>query len=695
MLESIDRKNVEVAHIPKVSNKAPRLLALVRVFGRHAFAALVMMQAVMVSAAPIDDLAPGNWYRVPSSKLNSVLPGVLVGGDFESIMSAWSGGTLDTRRDRLLIWGGGHSNYGGNEVYAFDIAAGSWARLSNPSTPDVASTCLYPDGKPRSRHTYGYLAYVPESDAMVSFGGSGPWPLGGGPFCRNLHAFLLGTNTWNTNFGPPVPDSGSMIAWAIRHPSTGDIWYRGGYAGSLMRYEPGAQRWTTYPASPYIEIDSSPAIDSKRNKLVAVGSYPGGRQLIVWDLNRPGDPPQRPTSSGPSDPELADAPGFDYDPVSDKFVAWIGGTAVYTLDPVTWAWQRVAAAGTNSADPGAPLLNGTFGRFRYVQSKNAFILANGINQDVFYYKLAAGAGTRVPVVSISAVNNSISYRGTASLTWSAVGADLCTGSGGWSGTKPLQGTLDVGPMTNTTTFTIACTSNGGSPTTASVTVTVAAPPTVSLALAAEPTSVASGGSSRISWSAANAESCLASGAWSGPRGLQGSESVGPVSSTQTYSLACTGAGGTMQKAVDISVLPPPAVTLQGPRTPVASGTSITLSWQSTNASSCTASGGWSGAKPTTGSTTIGPLTLPVALALSCTGPGGTAMQELNVAVTASAAPADSTATGPATTSAAATSEKSAGGGGSLGTIALAMLGFALAFRGLRGRPASPPALQAA
>ena len=41
----------------------------------------------------------------------------------EGIVYAWSGGTVDTVKGRLLVWGGGHSDYWGNELYALDVAS--------------------------------------------------------------------------------------------------------------------------------------------------------------------------------------------------------------------------------------------------------------------------------------------------------------------------------------------------------------------------------------------------------------------------------------------------------------------------------------------------------------------------------------------------------------------------------------------
>ena len=56
-----------------------------------------------------------------------------VGGQ-AAVMSACGGGTLDTARDRLLVWGGGHGDYAGNELCAFDLATLQWSRLTEPSS---------------------------------------------------------------------------------------------------------------------------------------------------------------------------------------------------------------------------------------------------------------------------------------------------------------------------------------------------------------------------------------------------------------------------------------------------------------------------------------------------------------------------------------------------------------------------------
>jgi hypothetical protein len=77
------------------------------------------------------------------------------------------------------------------------------------------------------------------------------------------------------------------------------------------------------------------------------------------------------------------------------------------------------------------------------------------------------------------------------------------------------------------------------------------PPTVTLTAAAA--SVAAGESTTLTWSSTNATSCLATGQWSGSKAVASSETVGPISTQSTFTLACTGPGGTVSKSVAVEL----------------------------------------------------------------------------------------------------------------------------------------------
>jgi hypothetical protein len=83
---------------------------------------------------------------------------------------------------------------------------------------------------------------------------------------------------------------------------------------------------------------------------------------------------------------------------------------------------------------------------------------------------------------------------------------------------------------------------------------VDAPPT--LTLSASPTSVTTGATTTLSWTATNSTSCTGSGGTFAGSQTAGSGSVAVVvSATTTYSLSCTGPGGSIEKTVTVTATP--------------------------------------------------------------------------------------------------------------------------------------------
>ncbi|MBU3969034.1 hypothetical protein KJ991_02355 [Patescibacteria group bacterium] len=80
-------------------------------------------------------------------------------------------------------------------------------------------------------------------------------------------------------------------------------------------------------------------------------------------------------------------------------------------------------------------------------------------------------------------------------------------------------------------------------------------PTVSLS--SSPTSIAYGGSSTLTWSSINATSCSAN--WTSSTATSGTATKSNLTSSQTYTMACTGAGGSAQGSATVTVgsAPPP------------------------------------------------------------------------------------------------------------------------------------------
>ena len=238
-----------------------------------------------------------------------------------------------------------------------------------------------------------------------------------------------------------------------------------------------------------------------------------------------------------------------------------------------------------------------------------------------------------PTVTLSVGPNSIASGDSATLNWTANNATACTASGAWTGAKAVHGSQSTGDLTATSTYTLTCAGAGGTAK-QSATVSVKAP-TPTISLVANPSSVLSNGATTLTWSAANATACKASGAWSGNKALAGTQSSGALTANSVFGLACTGPGGSAAQSVTVTVSPhtTAVVSLSAKPSTVSRGSETTLAWSATNATACTASGGWSGSKPVSGSQSTGALTANTTYALACTGPGGGATQTTTVSVT--------------------------------------------------------------
>ncbi len=371
---------------------------------------LVGTPPALAQAFDWNDLQPGHWYEIANTRLFDVAPNPCVHSNCDkvgNVTKAWSGGAYDTNRDWYIVWGGGHGDYGGNEIYAFDINALAWSRLNDPSYDlgGNSDSGVYPDGTPRSVHSYGYIVYVPNIDRFCTIGAATLYPSGNATtdkvHCNdfdNLNSPLRGWELRST-----MPHNGKVGARAVYDSATGHVWYNGYDSRDyLMEWDPIANSWAVRtPEQSVSGSKLSAAIDPGRGIFVDIGTgvtagYYNIREagtLTKIDLN----------ASGPTTVQSAKAPGFEYDPVSDQFIGWAGGTSVYALDFDAREWQECPAAGSNSVSPGSQLANGTYGRFQYIPSKNAFIVINDVKNNVFVYKLSTVCGGGPPDVTAPSV----------------------------------------------------------------------------------------------------------------------------------------------------------------------------------------------------------------------------------------------------------------------------------------------------
>ena len=338
---------------------------------------------------PLDQLKPGEWYEVPNSKLQAVLPSPPARGTPAAIMNTWNGGAWDPVRQALVLAAnGGHADYGGNEVYAFFLSSLTWQRLTEPSVagPPTQTSETLPDGLPASRHTYSGVTFLLKQDKVFTTGGSLWGSSGGGS--RGAWTFDVPSRKWERQADAP----GSQVtAMAAYDPITGLV-FSLIQNGTLGAYDPAKNAWSNR-GGPGTWAEYDPArtmvLHPKRRALLVIG----GGHVMLFDISRSHATPQTISTTGGAPIVDAQGPGLAYDPVTDRIVGWAGGGDVYSLNLATRTWERHR---TNSptVPPSAPN-KGTYGKWQYIPSRNAFIAATQIDENVWLYKIPERRGSRV------------------------------------------------------------------------------------------------------------------------------------------------------------------------------------------------------------------------------------------------------------------------------------------------------------
>ncbi|MGA8073429.1 MAG: kelch repeat-containing protein [Candidatus Acidiferrales bacterium] len=339
------------------------------------------------------------WFEVPDSKLQAACPPndfhgtkYAFASNCSAVVRAWSGGIADTRRNRMILWGGGHSDYAGNEVYAFDLGALRLTRLNDPS-PIAECAQATPDGRANARHTYGALAYIAHADRMFVFGG--------GSYCPRGNS---SSDTWTLNL--------ETLEWKRMDPVHGGS-PNGENHGTISAYDPGTKLvyvwdratgfWSyDYDRNSYkflssftpLGLHANGVVDPKAELFLAFGDG----QIWAVPIGPKGrhSPQDKSKAKGCEALARSSSPGLAYDPTLDRIVGWPDfGPTVYLYDPAAnscTAQTFAADAPEDSAHAGsAHTSNGTFGRFQYFPSAGVIVLVNDYNINTHTLRLTPTA----------------------------------------------------------------------------------------------------------------------------------------------------------------------------------------------------------------------------------------------------------------------------------------------------------------
>ncbi len=349
----------------------------------HSTSFLASLSLVLVlQASAGEKFTALGWSAMPNTKLRSVCPADNFQGsgyDFTSkcdaVTTAWNSGALDETRNRLLVWGGGHADYSGNEIYALDLTTQKFVRLTDPATP-VATGCpesLAAGTQPNARHTYDGIAYMTNVDRFLVAGGALATC---GFMSEGTWTFDFKSSKWAQVSSAVHPNAAPGIVTAY-DANTGKVWVHDG--NTFFSFDPLTNKYQVALDNTPIDYHLTGVLDPKRKKFLMIG---GGEQWII-DVSGTSFKQQALGSTGGSSIIGASSPGLAYDKVKDRIVAWSGGNTVYVLDMDTKVWTAV----THPSGPGAAMSNGTNGRWEYVPALNAFVIVNGVDSDAFLLRL--------------------------------------------------------------------------------------------------------------------------------------------------------------------------------------------------------------------------------------------------------------------------------------------------------------------
>lgn len=319
---------------------------------------------------------------------------------FPSITEAWNGAVFASRFGRsgsMVHFGGGHDDYFGSDVHAFDLESREWRRLTTGFVAGgfddygegaVYPDAVYPDGSPLPPHTYDYVQYDEASNDFILLKGQTEL----GPNVKAVaipHIFSLDTLSWRRGCRHPsaILNSGGFTTWDARRRV---IWGHSGDDGggnAFVAFGPDGEN-PDGTVGVWKEFHSSRLPGEANHNAMQI--HPGTDRIMVALHDRDSlaciDPEQPgkavvPVASQGKKPRLQEFAALEYSAGLGSFVYFsaVDGAAVYGIEWDGSARWRMLSA-TTSLDPVADAANTsrhhinrphTFGRFRIAHYRDA------------------------------------------------------------------------------------------------------------------------------------------------------------------------------------------------------------------------------------------------------------------------------------------------------------------------------------
>ena len=311
-------------------------------------------------------MSPWEWVELSgTAAFSGEQPDVTTGlGGLDGRLNAWNG--LCAVGTKVCSAGaGGHADYAGNEAYSIELNADApaWGilRQPTPAADLLTDSAYYADGRPSSSHTYYNLHGLLARNRVFRVGNGSQWG-GGNSMDRELVAFRLDTNDWDTADTWPDAPTASYALATCQNLATGDIYV----SGETHLHRLNADDMTWGQVAPWLDNSSAvyyaaSAVDTTRDRVVFFAdAYQTAAGGLVCDIAGGTFSKIAFTGTPAADAAVIGPAGNTawFDPVLDRFILKSRiGDDVYLVHPTTWAITAQITTG------GATITNATNGVF--------------------------------------------------------------------------------------------------------------------------------------------------------------------------------------------------------------------------------------------------------------------------------------------------------------------------------------------
>lgn len=360
----------------------------------------------------------GRWVAVPGSTFSAssaFTAAAAAGlsaygfGNARYVIEAWNSGVMNTvgvfhsgsfvPGAFLVVWGGGHGDYAGNEVYAFgplQSATPTWRMLYNPTIPPPSNVARGANNFPVSRHTYDALAYIASTNKMLSAGAGSVYQLGGANNWTDIYDFNV--NPVSGAPWTPLSDVSTGGAYSTRQqavcvdPVAGKV-FMFARATSLNVFDVATQTWSVRAgALSSLDWGNATAAMDPGSKVAVLYNGSDGGVARYWAVDLRSWQTSLPIYTIAASGAPSGLASIDFDPRTNKFVAWVEGRTLHYLTPPAnpfqasgWAWSTVAPSAGD--DPSVPHSQGTFRRFGVMPTAlPGYYVMPRYDQPVYIYK---------------------------------------------------------------------------------------------------------------------------------------------------------------------------------------------------------------------------------------------------------------------------------------------------------------------